>query len=87
MIVRRKRWCSACALLGTCFSYSLVPVAVAGSVGRSAYMLQAIDHHLQQHSAPAFTLVDPVHPPVVGAVLLALQQVGQMNVDVKIDVA
>jgi len=72
-------------LLGTCFGYSPVPVAVEGSVGRSPYMLQTIDHHLQQHSTPAYTLVGPTHLPVVGAVLLALQQVGKMNVHIKID--
>lgn len=72
-------------LLGACFSYSPVPVAVEGSVGRSPYMLQTIDRQLQQHATPAYTLVEPAHPPVVGAVLLALQQIGQTNMNLEIN--
>lgn len=74
-------------LLGTCFNSSPIPVAISGGVGRSSYMLQAINRHLQQHSTPAYTLVDPAYPPVVGAVLLALQQVGGTAADLEIDIA
>lgn len=64
-------------LLGTCFGASFVPVAVTGGVGRSTYMLQTIERLLREHTRPAYRVIDPTYPPVVGAVLLALQQINQ----------
>jgi glucosamine kinase len=70
-------------LLRTCFNGDdvTVPVAVIGAVGRCAYMYNAIQLTLREKMRQPYAIIEPILPPVCGAILLAARsaEVGDLD--------
>lgn len=63
-------------LVGACFGEDPIRVAIIGSVGNSPYIYDTIQELLVSGGAHAYELTDCALPPVLGAVILALQGQG-----------
>ncbi|SEM85307.1 BadF/BadG/BcrA/BcrD ATPase family protein [Paenibacillus sp. OV219] len=64
-------------LLGSCFEAESINVAFIGSVIRDDYVRTQLTHALERISNRTYHVVEPVLPPAAGAVLLAMEAVGQ----------
>jgi glucosamine kinase len=64
-------------LVGACFPPGRVPVALVGSVARSAFFEQAVILTLGQSQNRDYQVVEPALSSVQGAVLMALEEVGK----------
>ncbi|AZN41943.1 BadF/BadG/BcrA/BcrD ATPase family protein [Paenibacillus albus] len=64
-------------LLGSCFEAESVNVAFIGSVIRDDYVRSQLTHALERASNRAYCVVEPALSPAAGAVLLAMEAVGQ----------
>ncbi|MCM3293379.1 hypothetical protein M3661_25065 [Paenibacillus sp. MER 180] len=73
-------------LVGSNFAERSIDVALIGSVICSSYMRSKLTEMLIAHPVKQYRLVDPLFPPVVGAILLAYKELGvqaDMNVAMK----
>lgn len=78
---------AACALargirlVGSCFPPGRVPVALVGSVARSAFFEQAVTLTLGKRPNRDYHVVEPALSSLQGAVLMALERVGKQADD------
>ncbi|WP_260612174.1 BadF/BadG/BcrA/BcrD ATPase family protein [Paenibacillus popilliae] len=73
-------------LVGSNFAEHSIDVALIGSVICSSYMRSKLTEMLIAHPVKQYRLVDPLFPPVVGAILLAYKELGvqaEMNLAMK----
>jgi glucosamine kinase len=63
-------------LLGGCFTEAVIPVALIGALARAAPIQRRVARQLASSTVHQYRLADPVLPPVAGAILLALRQIG-----------
>ncbi|MCY9530190.1 ATPase [Paenibacillus alvei] len=73
-------------LVGSNFAERSIDVALIGSVICSSYMRSKLSEMLIAHPVKQYRLVDPLFPPVVGAILLAYKELGvqaEMNLAMK----
>jgi N-acetylglucosamine kinase-like BadF-type ATPase len=64
-------------LVGACFPPGRVPVALVGSVARSAFLEKALILTLSKSQYQDYQVMEPVLSSVQGAVLMALEHVGR----------
>ena len=63
-------------LVGQCFEGTLVPVVLSGSTVQSGVMKSLVAGFLDQSESKRYTIQEPDHSPLVGAVMMALQWKG-----------
>jgi glucosamine kinase len=63
-------------LVGTCFKEEPVPIALIGSTVRSRIMTDLVTRLLTKNRFRSYRIKEPDNPPIIGAVLMALRQVG-----------
>jgi glucosamine kinase len=63
-------------LVGRCFAGANVSVVLSGSTVRSEIMTRLVSDYLAQSATKAYTIQEPQHSPLTGAVLMALRRCG-----------
>ncbi len=60
-------------LIWACFESDAVPVALIGSVANSTFIKNAVSKTLSQGCNKKYNVTEPSLPPVLGAIIMALQ--------------